>query len=159
MGKQEQWQTAGQNCTKKEESITRHIQRIQALTFRCCKHLQERLARSQRHCLERNFHGQQEQVSQQLLLSLHTAVLALALMLARSPLPKTSFFLLTELLSINEQDLSPKASTGVAVLEYLELLLFHYWMYSLCYTTTAISFLATSSPSSPKPPPQTQGRL
>lgn len=112
----------GQNWTRKEELIPGHIQRIQVLTFRCCKHLREHLARSQRHCLVRNLHGQQEQVSQWLLLiSPHCSACALALMLPTSPLPKTSFFLLNELFSINEQHLSPEASTGMAMLEYLEL--------------------------------------
>lgn len=124
-----------------EESIPGHIQRIQVLTFRCCKHLQEHLARSQRHCLVRNLRGQQEQVSQWLLLLSPHCTDAAPISLTQNII----FFLLTAVFSINEQDLSPETSTGTAMLEYLELVLFHYWMHTPCYTTTAISFLVTSS--------------
>lgn len=126
---------AGQNWTREEESIPGNVQRIQALTFRCCKHsLNIWLGVKGTDWLEILSVGSRGSGSRCLggsLSSLRTAVLALALMLSRSPLPETptslpaSSFLLTEPgLSKSAGPppslapaLSQEASAGVVILE------------------------------------------
>lgn len=136
-------QEGGINTRKHSENSGVDFQVLQAQP--------EHLARSQRHCLARNLRGQQEQVPWWILLiSPHCSACPCTDAAQISLNQNINFFLLTELFSINQQDLSPGASTGMAMLEYLELVLFHYWMHSPCYTTIAISFLVTLSPSSPQ---------
>lgn len=126
---------AGQNWTREEELIPGNIQRIQALTFRCCKHsLNIWLGVKGTDWLEMLSVGSRGSGSRCLggsLSFLCTAVLALAVMLSRSPLPETptslpaSSFLLTEpCLSKSAgphpsltSSLSQEASTGMAILE------------------------------------------
>lgn len=130
-GDQGLWEWQDKNWTREEESIPGNIQRIQALTSRCCKHsLNIWLGVKGTHWSEVSSVSSRSRWLSGSPSSLGTAVLALALMLSRSSLPETptslpaSSFLLPEP-GLNKSAgphpslapaLSQEATAGVAIL-------------------------------------------